>query len=48
MGASQEEDVPGDLDIDGDVLPGPHVYEAARLDRLDDPLAGQEGDGAWQ
>ena len=48
MRAGQQEDVPGDLDVDGDVLPGPHVDEAACLDRLDDPLAREEGDGAWQ
>ena len=46
MGASQEEDVPGDLNIDRDMLPRSQVDQSPRGAGLHDPVAGQESDRA--
>ena len=42
---SQEEDVTGNLNVDRDVLPRPHVYQAASRAGLDNPVPGEESDG---
>ena len=47
MRAGQQEDVPGDLDIYGDVLPRPHVYQPPRRAGLHDPVAREQSDRAW-
>ena len=46
MRAGQQEDVPGDLDIYGDVLPRPHVYQPPSRAGLDDPVAREQSDRA--
>ena len=38
--------MPGDLNIDGDVLPRPEVYQPPRRAGLHDPVPGQQGDRA--
>ena len=38
--------MPRDLNIDGDVLPRPQVYQSPRRAGLHDPVSGQQGDRA--